>query len=217
MAGVFAGFTEEAVKVLADEVRRAEIVAHLLAKYFDERDHARLLAATCIGAEEEGPSTDGDEPTDLDVPGDDEEDRIVSKTVRATTRYDRDSNIVRNLKRLYDDTCQICGTTLRGRAGKRGSDGAHFRPLAEGGPDSLTNLLCLCANHHRELDLHGIYVGSDDVVYTTDTFEVEGELTFHSEHRINPDHARYHRARCQVDTHPDVTPPPEAGSNPPSA
>ncbi|MFJ8746809.1 HNH endonuclease [Embleya sp. NPDC127516] len=220
VAGVSAGFTEEAVKVLADEVRRAEIVAHLLTTYFPERDHARLLAATHVRTEDEGAATDEDEqdePVTLDVPGSNEEDRAVSKTIRATTRYDRDSGIVRDLKLLYDNTCQICGTTLRGRAGKRGSDGAHFRPLAEGGPDSLTNLLCLCANHHRELDLHGIYVGSDNVVYITDSFEIEGELTFHSEHRINADHARYHRARCHVDTHPDVEPPPEAGSNPASA
>ncbi|MFE5331587.1 HNH endonuclease [Embleya sp. NPDC056575] len=205
--GAVAGFTRPAVAELADRARRAEVVAHLLDTWFPDVDHEQLLTAVGIGEGDDPPPPDG-VPNPTPDPTD---DTPPARIVRTTSGYDRDSRVVQMLKAMYDDECQICSTTVRGRAGTRSSDGAHVRPLGEGGPDNLTNLLCLCPNHHRRLDRQGIHIGAGGVVYVTDTFEVEGTLTFRSDHRLNPAHIRHHRIACGVAPDPDEQPPAATG------
>lgn len=102
-------------------------------------------------------------------------------------RLVRDTKAARQIKELYDYTCQVCGTRLRGADGPY-AEGAHIRPLGapHDGPDTMDNILCLCPNHHVLLDYGGVAVGDD-----LSLIGEEGYLIVHPSHSINKDHLRY--------------------------
>jgi tetratricopeptide (TPR) repeat protein len=66
----------------------------------------------------------------------------------------RDTTLVKELKRMYDDTCQICGVRIIIGPGKYYSEVHHIRPLGgkHNGPDTLSNAIVLCPNHHTAFD-----------------------------------------------------------------
>ena len=74
----------------------------------------------------------------------------------ATTTYKivRDTAMVRRVKRLHGHECQICRHTIHLPNGSRYSEGHHIKPLgsSHNGPDIIGNILCVCPNHHAELD-----------------------------------------------------------------
>ncbi len=85
--------------------------------------------------------------TDLtDVPAD---------RVRTTTyRILRDTELARIVKVMHDYQCQICGHAIKLPSGSRYAEAHHIQPLGEphNGPDVIGNILCVCPNHHAELD-----------------------------------------------------------------
>ena len=111
------------------------------------------------------------------------------RTETTVLRIVRDTQKAREIKALYDYTCQVCGVRLEGSGGPY-AEAAHIRPLGRphNGPDTLENLLCLCPNHHVLFDLGGIAIGAD---YTL--IGAPGRLRVHPRHRISGDHLRYHR------------------------
>lgn len=110
---------------------------------------------------------------------------------RETTvlRVVRDTSIARMVKVIHDYQCQVCGIQLRGPAGPY-AESAHIQPLGRphDGPDTLDNLLCLCANHHVLFDC-GAFSINDDGSFVG----IEGQLRFHPDHRINSHYLTYHR------------------------
>jgi 5-methylcytosine-specific restriction endonuclease McrA len=74
-----------------------------------------------------------------------EEETVVSKRIK---RYQK---IVRDLKEKYENKCQIedCGFTFEQKNGNLYSEGHHLVPLSEDGPQSYSNVVILCPNHHR--------------------------------------------------------------------
>ncbi|TNB71602.1 hypothetical protein FHJ30_13015 [Arthrobacter sp. BB-1] len=123
------------------------------------------------------------------------------RRARTTIRIVRDYRIAASVKRLYDDTCQVCGTQLRTSAGTY-SEAAHIRPLGapHNGPDVPGNVLCLCPNCHKKFDGHALAINEDWTV--TDLGEVVGELKRHPRHGIMPDHIAYHRDSSQSSSRP---------------
>ena len=77
-------------------------------------------------------------------------DRVVSEIYRIL----RDTPMARRVKKLHDNRCQICGTTIKLRDGGNYSEAHHIRPLGapHNGPDVAENILVLCPNHHVECD-----------------------------------------------------------------
>jgi hypothetical protein len=75
-----------------------------------------------------------------------------------TTRILRDTGVIRFLKRLHNDTCQLCRTTLRLPDGTRYSEGHHLRPLGapHSGPDIPGNVVVVCPNCHALCDMGAI-------------------------------------------------------------
>lgn len=119
-------------------------------------------------------------------------DREAGSPARRETtilRVVRDTKKAKEIKVLYDYTCQVCGVKLEGSAGPY-AEAAHIRPLGtpHNGPDSKDNILCLCPNHHVLFDLGGIAIDDDFSL-----IGMSGRLSVHREHRINPEHLRYHR------------------------
>lgn len=109
------------------------------------------------------------------------------------TRVVRSTDVANEIKKLYGDSCQVCGTTLE-IPGRTTSEGAHIRGLGRPhlGPDTPDNVLCLCPNHHTLFDSGGIYV-SDSLEIRSMTHELLGRLRVVKGHEINLEHFRYHR------------------------
>lgn len=110
------------------------------------------------------------------------------------TRRVRDTAMSRDLKAQYGYRCQICGTTIQGRDGSY-AEGAHVRPLGRPhlGGDNRENLLCLCPNHHTQLDLGGLVILNDLSIAHSTTLVPSSELTFRSDHQLAIGNVEYHR------------------------
>lgn len=77
-------------------------------------------------------------------------DRVESTTYRIL----RDTAKAIDVKRLHEYRCQICGHTIELSDGNRYAEAHHIQPLGgpHNGPDETNNILCVCPNHHAELD-----------------------------------------------------------------
>lgn len=66
----------------------------------------------------------------------------------------RDTTLARQIKQLHNYECQLCGHTIVLANGFRYAEAHHIRPLGtpHNGPDVIENIICLCPNHHAELD-----------------------------------------------------------------
>lgn len=77
-------------------------------------------------------------------------------TVEAwVNRIVRDTLMGRKIKALHGSQCQICGETIVLPDGRRYAEAHHIIPLGKphGGPDTPSNIIVLCPNHHAMLDL----------------------------------------------------------------
>jgi putative restriction endonuclease len=112
-------------------------------------------------------------------------------TVLRIVRYTKQA---RQLKKLYDYRCQMCGLRLEGLAGPY-AEAAHIRPLGapHHGPDKSDNIHCLCPNHHVLVD-HGGVVVAEDLSLVGE----EGRLDVDPRHQISEEHLRYRREHYQT-------------------
>lgn len=77
----------------------------------------------------------------------------------------RDTALARQVKQLHNYECQLCGHTIVLTNGSRYAEAHHIRPLGEphNGPDVIENIICLCPNHHAELDYGARPLELDDI------------------------------------------------------
>ena len=71
-----------------------------------------------------------------------------------TYRILRDTNLARRVKLLNKFQCQLCEYSIVLPNGSRYAEAHHLRPLGQphNGLDVIENIVCLCPNHHAELD-----------------------------------------------------------------
>jgi hypothetical protein len=83
----------------------------------------------------------------------------------------RNQTVVKKMKEKYNSKCQICGFTFKKKDGGYYSEVAHIRPIysTEMGVDTPSNMIVLCPNHHKMLDL-----GNVEILSTT-TYKIDGE------------------------------------------
>ncbi|MGZ4963659.1 MAG: HNH endonuclease [Limisphaerales bacterium] len=69
-------------------------------------------------------------------------------------RFVRDTTIARKVKNLHKHRCQLCGERITLPDGRLYSEAHHIRPLKKpyDGRDNPDNILCVCPNHHVQLD-----------------------------------------------------------------
>jgi hypothetical protein len=93
----------------------------------------------------------------------------------------RDTNVSRRVKALHRYKCQLCGYTMTLPDGSYYAEAHHIRPLGKphNGPDAMDNILCLCPNHHAEMDYGVRKLESKDLAAVTG-------------HSVNADHVGYH-------------------------
>lgn len=77
-----------------------------------------------------------------------------SRAETVVSRIIRDGPLARRVKTLHQFRCQICGQTIFLRDGSPYAEAHHIRPLGapHNGQDVEGNILCLCPNHHVEMD-----------------------------------------------------------------
>lgn len=98
------------------------------------------------------------------------------------------------VKKANDYCCQFCGQRNDTPVGPC-AEAAHIRPIGagHGGPDVVENTLCLCPTHHRLFDLGAFVIDDDRVVVDVMKRRPLGPLIEVSPHRIDIEHAAYHR------------------------
>lgn len=122
-----------------------------------------------------------------------------------TSRIIRNTGLVKELKKMYNHECQVCGSHREKKGGDRYAEGHHLKPLGDphNGPDIKSNILILCPNHHADFDYGRIAVNPDtlEVNHAYDK-EVDGTtLTVRSGDSVAEALLRYHNQEIsQVST-----------------
>jgi len=112
-----------------------------------------------------------------------------------TQRVVRNSAIAQYIKSLHDHRCQVCGIRLETGGGPY-SEAAHIRPLGQphNGPDIVSNVLCLCPNHHVLFDLGGIVITESFTVVEVQHSQIVGDLRLHPQHLLDTNALAYHHS-----------------------
>ena len=107
-------------------------------------------------------------------------------------RIIRNTKLSIKVKEAYQYRCQVCNQTVNGASGPY-AEGAHIKPLGKpyNGQDHVSNILCLCPNHHASFDLLGFSVRSDLSLVGCES----GKLTLLDGHRIKPEFLEHHYTR----------------------
>jgi HNH endonuclease len=90
----------------------------------------------------------------IPVANDTSTDELPGRIKQTVNRIIRDTDISRQIKRLYRFRCQVCGLRLKIGSGDFYAEAHHLQPLGgeHKGPDVPGNLMCLCPNHHALFD-----------------------------------------------------------------
>lgn len=83
------------------------------------------------------------------------------------SRVIRDSALVRKIKTECGHRCQLCGTPFYLGDGQLYSEAHHLQPLGgeHRGPDTKSNILLVCPNHHAQLDFGAIHLDEEEIWY----------------------------------------------------
>jgi putative restriction endonuclease len=105
-------------------------------------------------------------------------------------RIVRDTKQAAIVKKIYGHHCQVCRERIEHQAGFY-SEGAHIRPLGRphAGDDHISNLLCLCPNHHTMLD-YQCWGAKDDF----SLIGIAGRLEVDKSHQIDKTNLAYQRS-----------------------
>jgi len=115
-------------------------------------------------------------PNDLEVP-----DRVETTVQRII----RDTVMAKKVKSLHAHACQICGESVKLSGNRLYAEAHHIKPLGSphNGPDEIGNIICVCPNHHVELDYFACRLD-------------EEKIRTASGHRIDPRYIAYHNDQC---------------------
>ena len=107
-----------------------------------------------------------DQLTILDSQKNKEPERAV-RELREIDFILRNRALVKKIKVLYGNHCQICGIRLELKKNLFYSEVHHIIPLGmpHNGPDCLENMICVCPNHHVLLDLKSMALDVSNLTY----------------------------------------------------
>ena len=119
-------------------------------------------------------------PKAADLPrGNQDPDRARQMTYRTL----RDTVLARQIKLLHRDACQICGKVLRISPTKTYSEAHHIIPLGgdHAGPDTPSNVIVLCPNHHAMCDMGAIALHRQEIRAAKGHTIADESLAYHNE------------------------------------
>ncbi|MFB7393562.1 HNH endonuclease [Streptomyces sp. NPDC056191] len=191
-----AGFDVEAARLLCEPRVRAEAVKLLSSTYFAAEERPRILDRVGLG----GYLSASGEPErlpDADSEGVDGDVGPVKRRTVSGDRPERNPEWIKRVKEWHHDTCQVCSQPLEILDGYY-SEAAHIQGIGSPhhGPDRVSNMLCLCPNHHKQFDRLAIYIDAEWNVRRTRDDAVLYELRRHPEHTITSSFVEYHRVLC---------------------
>lgn len=194
-SGIAAGLRPEVAKLLKQPLTRAEAIGLLCTTYFQDVDQGALLTRLGLAGYAHASGNAGEE-----TEGRDGADETTGRGMRRrvnSSRPDRDPRLVEQIKLLYQHRCQVCGVQLETRFGHY-SEAAHIQGLGtpHDGPDKLSNLLCLCPNHHVQFDRLFLFIDEEWNVRRSRDGELISPLIRHPEHAIDEECVEYHRGLC---------------------
>lgn len=119
-------------------------------------------------------------PMAVDLP---EGNDTPGRAPQTTYRILRDTMLARQIKLLHRDACQICGEVLQISVTKSYSEAHHIIPLggSHAGPDTASNIIVLCPNHHALCDMGAIALRREDIRAVDGHVISEASLTYHNE------------------------------------
>jgi 5-methylcytosine-specific restriction protein A len=84
--------------------------------------------------------------------------RETKRRLYNSYRIIRDTRISEWVKYIYDFKCQICKASIDLGDGQYYAEAHHIQPLGKDhrGPDVIENIICVCPNHHVQLDFGAI-------------------------------------------------------------
>jgi hypothetical protein len=102
-------------------------------------------------------------------------------------RIIRDTRQSQWVKQQHNFECQICGTSIHLADGSKYAEAHHVKPLGSphDGPDVTENIVCVCPNHHAELD------------YGVRTIEPHS-LRLAPDHKIDSTFINYHNEKIHL-------------------
>jgi len=108
------------------------------------------------------------------------EGKEIGKREILLSRIIRDTSLTKDLKRLHNHRCQICGKTVKLQSGLY-SEAHHIKPLSKehNGSDTADNILIVCPNHHVQCDYGAIKLDIDKLIDA-------------DKHKINITYIHYH-------------------------
>lgn len=94
----------------------------------------------------------------------------------------RDTKLAKYIKALHNHECQICGHFIELNDGTRYAEAHHIKPLGQphNGPDEIGNILCLCPNHHAELDYGASELITSNLVHRENHILKEEYISYHN-------------------------------------
>jgi len=100
----------------------------------------------------------------------------IRKKVRISL-IQRNPTLVRKLKELYDNKCQICHFTFEKETGQYYSECHHIISLGEEGSDTIDNVIVVCANCHRMLHYADVTISNEIKDNTRDVLINDKQFT----------------------------------------
>ncbi|MFJ3668197.1 HNH endonuclease [Streptomyces sp. NPDC090106] len=194
--GFAAGLKRDVARLLQTPLARAEAVGLLLCtSYFQDADQAVLLERVGLAGYANAEGTVDEES----------EEGAVGATPSASpgrrpvngSRPDRDPRLAERIKLLHGHRCQVCGERLETRFGHY-SEAAHIQGVGRPhkGPDRLSNMLCLCPNHHVQFDKLFFFIDEEWNVRRSRDEKLIRPLIRHPKHVIDQTCVEYHRGLC---------------------
>lgn len=119
-------------------------------------------------------------------------------------KINRSQILVSRLKKLYDNSCQICSLKLSLGYGKFYSEVHHIQPLGlHKGPDIEENMIVLCPNHHLLFDKGAITIDIDNNrILHHDINDSVNNNNLNLKHRINKKYIDYHNKNIFIGNKP---------------
>jgi len=119
--------------------------------------------------------------------------RVKSITLRRV----RDTKKSIELKKIYDNKCQICNYSFPNYIESGYSEVHHVWPMADNGDDDFDNMLVLCPNHHAEFD-YGVMQFSQNVQKIEDVKgKITGKISFKKGHSLDKKNIEFHNERAR--------------------
>ena len=106
----------------------------------------------------------------------------------------RDPKNAEMIKSIYDFRCQVCRIRLDTPYKRPIAIGAHIKGLGtpHNGPDNIENMLCLCPNHHDQLDKYSYSINPlDHSIIGLKEFQNQ-KLFKEKKHKLNNLFLEYH-------------------------